>query len=76
MIWIESTLQENRQCFCRRTVVLIVICALFHDLKLFLQGWCHNTLPYQVQFGLMLASLGQESELCQEVFFSDMNGSY
>lgn len=54
----------------------MVICAFFNDLKMFLVGWCNSTLPCKVQLGLLLASLGQESELCQEVFFSDMKGSY
>ncbi|CAI9168229.1 unnamed protein product [Rangifer tarandus platyrhynchus] len=63
---------------CRKTIstpeigttvlVLIIICA-FSDLK-FSLGWCNNTLPYKIQFGLLLVSLGQEHELCQEVFFS------
>lgn len=75
MIQIESALQENSTPETG-TAVLIVICVLFNDLKMFLLGWCNNILPYKVQFGLLLASLSQESEWCQEVFFSDMNGSY
>lgn len=68
---------------CRKTVstpekgtaVLIAICALCNDLQVFFLGWCNNILSYKGLLGLLLASLGQESELCQEVFFGDMNGS-
>lgn len=38
-------------------------------------GWRGSTRACPVQFGLLLVSLAQERERCQEVFFPNMNGS-
>lgn len=54
----------------------MVIRALFNQLRVFFLGWRHNTLPCRVRLGLMSASLGQESELCQEASLGDVNGPY
>ena len=67
----ESALQENNQYSWNRNCRVSInnnLC-VFSDLK-FSLGWCNNTLPYKIQFGLLLVSLGEEHELCQEVFFS------
>lgn len=56
------------------TAVLIAVCALRDQLQA-CPGLVSQYTARKGLLALLLASLGQESELCQEVFFGDMNGS-
>lgn len=74
MTWIESALQENSPYSWKGNCsVNSSVCASWSAAGL---SWAGVTIYCpQRPVGIVVGVLGQESELCQEVFFGDMNGS-